>query len=139
MIRLLLGGILLLTIVWGSETIRWRGDYDQALQEARERGRDLLLILTKPSCPFCAELIRKIAADPVLVHALNRHFIPVIVTADARADYPVELYYTTRFPALFLVEALREVPDEGSCRGRGCYTFLRRRLLGELNGAKELR
>ena len=139
MIRLLLGGILLLTIVWGSEMIRWRGDYDQALHEARARGKNLLLILTKPSCPACAELIRKIAADPALVRPLLRRYVPVIVTVDVRADYPVELYYTTRFPALFLVEALRELPDEGSCRGRGCYTFLRRRLLRELNGVKELR
>ena len=120
--------MLMIALLWGGEALRWRGDYDQAFQEARRSGKDVLLILVKRACPRGRALIRKIGEDRSLSSRLMQAFVPVIVTAGARAAYPIELYYTTRFPALFLVDAATELPRYGGCRGSGCLAFLREHL-----------
>ena len=49
---------------------------------------------------------------------INNTMVPVIVTYEGALSYPIEMYYTTEFPALFFVDSRRE-------------TFLREPLYGE--------
>jgi len=110
-------------------SLSWRGRYDAALAEARRSGKDLLLILVRSRCDVCRELIRQIGKDPLTVRLLSRFFVPVIVTTDQRVGYPIELYYVREVPALFQVDARRELPRGSPCIGSGCAQTLRESLI----------
>jgi len=90
-------------------TIGWMGDYDHAHQAALKQHKGLLVILVKPRSSDAARLIRAFQNDPAIATAIHQQFIPVIVTVDTRTQYPIEMYYTTEFPALFLVDPVREI------------------------------
>ena len=52
------------------------------------------------------------------VDVINNTMVPVIVTYEGILSYPIEMYYTTTFPALFFVDSSKEI-------------FLREPLYGE--------
>jgi len=43
------------------------------------------------------------------VDTINQKTVPVIVTYEGTLSYPIEMYYTTVFPALFFVDSQREL------------------------------
>ncbi len=92
-----------------SAALHLRGDFDMALAEARASGKKLLVLLSDPynhETPECLALLRRHAFE------IGKNAVTVIVIA-GQQSYPVELLYTTRFPALFLLtneEVLLEGP-----------------------------
>ena len=52
------------------------------------------------------------------IDTLNQKMIAVMVTYNGRASYPIEMYYTRVFPALFFVDTQTE-------------TFMREPMYGE--------
>jgi len=99
-------------MLWGAvldaSFVHWQGDYDKAHAKARAMHKPLLVLLVK-SDPFSRELIRTVFMDRPYVEAINRRTIPLLLTYGTRASYPIELYYTTTFPTLFLVDATHEL------------------------------
>ena len=120
--------VLFSLLTTAGETLRWRGSYDDARREAVENRSLLLLLLVNSDCAPCRELVRKITALHRSDPALFRNLVPVIVTTDHRASYPIELYYSRQFPTLFLVDPVRELPVAGPCPGAGCDSFLKEKL-----------
>ena len=43
------------------------------------------------------------------IDTINKKMIAVIVTYEGQLSYPVEMYYTTVFPTLFLVDTKTEM------------------------------
>jgi len=113
-------------------TISWMGDYDHAHQTALKQHKGLMVILVKPRSSEASNLIRSLQSDTVIVASIQQHFIPVIVTVDTRTQYPIEMYYTTEFPALFLVDPVREIAWK-RCVGAGMIACVRG---GVLRGEK---
>ena len=37
------------------------------------------------------------------IEYLNKNFINVLITVEHKTSYPIELFYTTRFPSIFFV------------------------------------
>ncbi|ADV46806.1 thioredoxin family protein [Nitratifractor salsuginis] len=111
---------LLLTVVPLWARISWMGDYAAAHRLALRQHKDLLVVLVKRGCRECGELIRRIGVDEPLRQSIEKRYIPVIITADSGARYPIELYYTTRFPTIFFVDAAKETFLAPSCYGMGC-------------------
>jgi thioredoxin-related protein len=102
--------------------IVWRGDYEKAREYAVSTSRALMVVLTKQDCPECVSLVRRIASSPEYREALQNSMVAVIVDSDA-VSYPVELYYTTVYPALFIVESTTEIFLTPPCRGEECLAL----------------
>ena len=89
--------------------LQLRGDFDTALARARQSGKKLLVLLSDPhnfEISQCLTLLRRHASQ------IEKNAVTVIVIT-GQQSYPVELLYTTRFPALFLLtneEVLLEGP-----------------------------
>ena len=90
------------TLLWG-RSIGWMGDYEAALYRARQEKKPLLIIVVKPGCEACNELLKKIARDEVLAGNIARSTIPLLLTEGVE-KYPIEMYYTPIVPAIFLVD-----------------------------------
>ena len=93
-----------------AENLRWYGDYERAREQAVFTGKFLLVYLVAPDRPLQMPLIRELAEDRVLSEQVGRLFIPVLILARSRSDYPIELYYTTWFPPLFFMDPVHETP-----------------------------
>jgi len=125
----LVGWLFLTLLLAGGERVHWRGGYDRALEKARQHGKDLLLVLVRKGSSASRELVRRIGNDPETVRQLGSRFVPVIVVSDRKESYPVELYYTLKFPTLYIVDAKRELPRQAPCIGMNCAQYLREYLL----------
>ena len=86
-----------------------RGDFDTALAEARQSGKKLLVLLSDPHNPETARCVASLRRQ---ASRFDNNAVTVIVIT-GQQNYPVELLYTTRFPALFVLtneEVLLEGP-----------------------------
>ena len=79
------------------------GDYEAALQRARLENKPLLIIVVKPGCEACNELLKMIARDEALADKIARSTIPLLLT-EGVGGYPIEMYYSLIIPTLFLVD-----------------------------------
>jgi hypothetical protein len=80
----------------------WRGDYDAAHREAIRTNKCLAVLVTDAHNALTRDILMRFGTESVAVQKLRSRCIGVIVTKDV-SRYPIEMYYTTRFPALFLV------------------------------------
>ena len=90
-------------LVWG-RPIGWMGDYDAALNRARQEKKPLLILMVKPGCTMCKSFLVRIACDEALRERIVRSTVPLILTQGV-SRYPIEMYYTPVYPTLFLVDA----------------------------------
>jgi len=127
-VRSVLSLLFCLLTVTAGEFVHWRGDYEAARREAVEEGKRLLLLLADTP-DNGRKLLAAIGKDPELIRRITNGYVAVIVIADARANYPIELYYTTRFPTIFLVDAKGEIPLNAPCVGKESLACLRRELI----------
>ena len=67
-------------------TIQWRGNYEEALEEAKKAGLPLLLELYMEGCSHCARLDRETHKDEAVAAVLNERFIPVRLEGRSRMD-----------------------------------------------------
>ncbi len=65
------------------ETIPWRNDLHQALQEARERNLLVWVQFTGPWCPSCHRMERETLTDLRVVASSRERFVPVKLRTDA--------------------------------------------------------
>ena len=84
------------------------GLYDKALALAQKEHKSLLVLLVKDDCAPCKSCIAKSFMSQPYIAKLKREFIPIIVNVDGKASYPIELYYSTSFPTLFMVDSATE-------------------------------
>lgn len=102
--------------------ISWRGEYASARTEARKNHKNLLILLVR-SPQNARKLLSRIHSDARLSREISHSFVSVLIVVDSRSRYPIELYYTIRFPALFLVDPTTEIPFSPPCVGNaliGC-------------------
>lgn len=106
---------MLTLLLLGGETLRLpiRGEYEMARQEAIREGKALLLLLDTPGDGQGAAMVRRMLEDASLRRLLAERTVVVLIMAGTKSRYPIELYYTTRFPALFLIDPVRELPRLG--------------------------
>ena len=104
--------ILLLFVLFNvfsySDTISWRGDYDKALVEARDSDKILLVLLVKNGCKQCNKVLKEVFTGQPYIKKLNKKVIAVLINKEYKSSYPIEMYYTTVYPTLFLVNPQNE-------------------------------
>jgi len=91
-----------------SKSLSWRGDYDKALAEARDSDKILLVLLVKNGCKRCNEVLNKVFTDKPYIKSLNQKVVAVLINKEYKSSYPIEMYYTTVYPTLFLVNPQNE-------------------------------
>jgi len=117
--------LFLLPLLVSADHVHWLGDYSSALKLAQKEHKPLLVLLVKKSDISSSKIIQKSFMNRPYVKEINQKTIPVIVTYESRVSYPVEMYYTTVFPTLFLVDTKTE-------------TFMKEPLYGEQILSKSL-
>lgn len=69
-----------------SESIEWRANWEEALEEAKKGNRPLALEFYMEGCSHCARLARETHQDPAVIRALNGRFIPVRLEGRGHMD-----------------------------------------------------
>ncbi|MBN1677643.1 MAG: thioredoxin domain-containing protein [Candidatus Thermoplasmatota archaeon] len=77
--------------------VAWRDWSREAFDEARNRGKLVLLDLSADWCHWCHVMDRTTYSDPDVVETINSEFVPVRVDIDARPDIS-ERYNRGGFP-----------------------------------------
>jgi thioredoxin-related protein len=106
--------ICLSTIAIFASHVNWLGNYNKALDLAKKSKKPLLVLLIKNDCNRCKEVVKNVFTNSTYVEKINRSYVAVIVNYD-NLDYPSELYYTTSFPALYLVNSSNEIFIGSTC------------------------
>ena len=95
--------LLLLTSLF-AQNLSWRGNYDHAHREALAQEKPLLVLLVKADDPQTQAVLKEVFANQPYLQTIRDKMITVLITYGSRASYPIELYYATEFPALFIVD-----------------------------------
>jgi thioredoxin-related protein len=106
---MLLVSCLLLAVSSAAQTLSWRGNYDRAHQEALKQDKPLLVLVVKAHHTPSRIVLRDVLMNQPYIPSLNESVVAVMVTYEKETSYPVEMYYTTTFPTLFLVDAKTEL------------------------------
>ncbi len=92
-----------------ADTIRWQGNYDEALQQAKEDKKVLMVLLIKSDCQECKNIIRDIFMDKPYIEELDKNIVAVIVNIDNKHSFPIEMYWSGEYPTLFFINSLNEI------------------------------
>ncbi len=103
--KLFLLSLLLFTSLL-AQNLSWRGNYDHAYREALAQEKPLLVLLVKADDPRTQAVLKEVFANQPYLQAIRDKMITVLITYGSRVSYPIELYYTTEFPALFIVDKI---------------------------------
>ena len=89
--------------------IKWHGNYEKALKEAREQNKVLMVLLIKNNCQKCKDLVKDIFINKPYIDELNHNVISVIVNIDNKHSFPIEMYWSNEYPTLFFVNSRNEI------------------------------
>jgi len=98
----------LLPLLMYAEFVHWQGDYAKALDLARKENKPLLVLVTRTHDTNTSAIVKHSFVNRNYVQTINEKTVPVIVYVDKHTSYPIEMYYTTLFPTLFLVDSKQE-------------------------------
>jgi hypothetical protein len=99
----------LFPLLLNADFLHWQGDYASAHALAQKSGKPLLVFVAKASDDKTNEVLRTVFMNRPYIQKLQNSTVPVMVTYEERASYPIEMYYTTILPALFLVDSRTEL------------------------------
>jgi thioredoxin-related protein len=89
--------------------VKWYGNYDNALKQAKAENKDLIVFLIKNNCKQCKNIVAKIFTNQSYIDKINKNFISVIVNIDDKHSYPREMYWSNEYPTLFFVNSKNEI------------------------------
>ena len=100
--------LMLLPIISSANHVHWLGNYDKALHQAHNEHKSLLVLVVKKDDKQIHTILTTAFMNQPYIDTLNQKMIAVMVTYNGRASYPIEMYYTRVFPALFFVDTQTE-------------------------------
>jgi hypothetical protein len=95
--------ILLYTSSLNAQNIKWFWDYEAGLKEAKLKQKNIILLLIKKDSLKAQKIFIDIFQDKDIIKDINRDFICILSIFEGKNSYPIELFYTVEFPALFFV------------------------------------
>ena len=99
---------LIVSIMYANH-IKWQGNYDKALQQAREQNKVLMVLLIKHNCQECKDIVKDVFVNKPYIDELNENVIAVIVNIDNKHSFPIEMYWSNKYPTLFFVNSSNEI------------------------------
>ncbi|HZE98271.1 MAG TPA: thioredoxin family protein [Planctomycetota bacterium] len=113
-----------LLLALAADGIDWRGDYDAARTEAREKNRRLLVHFYTPNRPLCQTMDAETFGHPDVARAVRERFVGVRLDGETRSDLFEALIGSRGVLASCVVDSDGDVLSE--LRGyAGPQTFLR--------------
>src|SRR5215813_5037607 len=86
------GGMLLLSLLLkGAATanevpkVVWHRDAQTASKATRERGRPLLVFVTKDDCYYCTQMKDRTSTDATVAGTINRSFVPLVLDGSSNS------------------------------------------------------
>jgi thioredoxin-related protein len=98
-----------LLLVSFANHILWKSDYSQALIDAKNNNKKLMVLLIKDNCKNCKEIVRNIFTNQPYLKKINQKVVSIIVNKDSKINYPIELFYSISFPTLFFINPKDEM------------------------------
>ena len=95
--------ILLTTLLFGENSIKFASSYKKALDSARENGKSILFITTIKGCPVCDYIKDIVLKREKIVDYVNEHF--VVVLKDAERDHYPKRFHTIDMPTFYFIDA----------------------------------
>jgi hypothetical protein len=100
---------LILVSICFANHIKWQGDYDKALIQAKKEHKILMVYLIKNNCDKCKKVITNFFTNQPYIDKLNKKVIPVIVNLDTKLSFPREMYWSNEYPTIFFVNSKNEI------------------------------
>lgn len=91
-----------------AQNLSWYFKYDEALITAQNENKELFILLVDNN-QNSKNLLNALNEDKKLIKSLNKRFINVLINVNYKTTYPIELYYTTKFPTIFIANAKLEL------------------------------
>lgn len=89
--------------------IKWQNSYEETLLRAKAQNKDILLLILKDNSENSKKILVDIFAKEEIIKVVNEKYIPVAVFFENKNSYPIELFYTQTFPALFFISSKDEL------------------------------
>lgn len=97
-----------------ASAIAWREDFDAAMAEASESGKQLLVDFAASWCPPCQVMKHDVWPAPGVAEAVNSRYIPVLIDVDDPENAGVaERYGIVGIPAILVLDAEGQVLHRG--------------------------
>jgi len=105
-LALVLGALCLLSDRAAAQEggIQWRHNYSTARQEAKEKGRPLILDFGRKGCYWCGVLERDTLSNPTIIKTINDNFIPLKIDGDLEPKL-VQFLDIQAYPTVILADA----------------------------------
>jgi thioredoxin-related protein len=87
-----------------AQNIRWYADFDAAHQEAIKENKMLMVLLIEKKCSECKKILKTTFMNPENIKKVNELFVCALVTKGQSKTYPIEMLYTTTYPAIFFLD-----------------------------------
>ena len=114
-----------------SDSVQWRTDWQEALEEAKKANRPLALEFFMEGCPACGRLAREAHQDQEVVNALNNRFVPVRLEARDHLDLAQRLQVTaTPTILLFAPDGMEKHRFDGF---QTAESYLQELVKGDIN------
>lgn len=93
--------LILLIFSLNAKSISWYGSYDKALETAHKEKKNMMILIINSKEKESMNIIKKLFMNKKYIEFLNKHYINILINVDYKTSYPIELFYTTKFPSLF--------------------------------------
>ena len=80
--------------------ISWKSEYEKQLIEAKKQNKNILLLLLDKNSS--KDIFINVFSDEKIIDQMQ-NFIAIIAYFEHKNSYPIELFYTQSFPAVFFV------------------------------------
>lgn len=84
-----------------ANSISWYGKYDKALEASHTQKKDMMILLVSSKQKASLSILKKLFMNKEYIEYLNKTYINILINVDYKTSYPIELFYTTKFPSLF--------------------------------------
>lgn len=91
-----------------SQNILWHANYDKALIKAHKENKNLFVFLVNAN-KASKNVLAQLYKEKTLIKKLNQEYISILINVNYKTTYPIELYYTTSFPTMFIANAKVEL------------------------------
>jgi len=85
-----------------SEGIHWFTDADEAWNAVDLEARPMLVLVTRPGCPFCVRMKNSTLADPLVVQVVNAEYVALQVDQQDDPAFVRDLGIKA-FPTLLII------------------------------------
>ncbi|MEN4052206.1 MULTISPECIES: thioredoxin family protein [Sulfurimonas] len=96
---------LLCSVLSHASHVAWQSDYESVRKQANQEYKNILVFLIEEDTKESNAIIKESFLNQKYIKDINKDFIAVIVRSHAKKSYPIELLYTTTYPALFFLSS----------------------------------